>query len=185
VGVSTIFALILVYGIIGVNLEEQDYDFYGEIHREAAESFKQHILPTLPKDETLMVVFPKDRDTRWAEELYAKFLLKPWYAPKTFKWVYRRPYETLGLTNTYCFVSYCAYTGQEDTLFVKVPYEDFQQRLQQRPIAIVTYDDQTNTFTREGDSSKIQGFQHLDMLDFYRVLQPGYFDTTNLGSPYL
>lgn len=183
-GVCTIYILILIYLIVGVNLEEQDYDFFGEIHRQAAESFTQNILPAMPKNDHTMAVFLKQDSTKLAEELYAKFLLKPWYFPGTYKWVFRRHQAVLGLANTYGFVSYCAYHEAKDTLFVNVPYEEYRQKLLTGDFYVIFHDYETNTFRFGPERLKAEVVKHIDDERFYQFLQPGRFDPTNTGSLY-
>jgi hypothetical protein len=184
VGICLTFTVIIVYLVIGVNLEEQDYAFYGEIHRQAAESFQQNILPHMPKDEQAMAVFLKQDSMKWAEALYARFLLKPWYLPGTYKWVYRRPYAMLGLSNTYGFVSWSTYRTVKDTLFVAIPYEEYRNRLLSGDFYIIMHDNETNTFRFGPDTLRPQIIERINDQKFYEFLQPGHFDPTNRGSLY-
>lgn len=183
--VSVVFAVVCIYYIIGINLEEIDYDYYGAIHREAERSFKERVLPGMARDGSMMAVFPKGENMEWTEKLYEQFLLKPWYAPFTFKWVYARPSEVLGLTNTYCFVSAVAYTGEEDTLFVRATPEEFRQRVLNEEVYVITYDHAANSFDGRRQVLPDPWKQYVDEPNMYRLLQPGYFDPTNSGTPYL
>lgn len=181
-GLILAFTLLLIYFILGVNLEEQDYAFYGEIHREAAESFQQTIIPNMPKDAHSMAVFFKQDSTQWTEMLYQKFLLKPWYMPGTYKWVYRRPVEILGLSNTYAFVTYCTYNEVKNTLFVNVPYEEYRRNLLTDNFYLILHDYNTNSFKFGPETLTSQITEKVDDRNFYHFLQPGRFDPTNTGS---
>jgi hypothetical protein len=185
-GICTVFTLIIVYFVVGVNLEEQDYAFFGKIHRQAAQSFQQDILPHMPKGAQTMAVFSRPDSRKWEEELYKKFLLKPWYFPGTYKWVYTRPHGVLGgLVSTYSFVSYCAYGYIEHPLFVGIPYEEFRKRLLSGDFYLIIHDYETNTFTFGTDTLKTDIVKYLDDKKFYYFLQPGRFDQTSRGASYL
>jgi hypothetical protein len=185
-GICTVFTLILVYFIIGVNLEEQDYAFFGEIHRQAAQSFQKDILPHMPEDTQAIAVFLRPDSRKWEEELYKKFLLKPWYFPGTYKWAYIRPHGILGgLAGTHSFVSYCAYGYVKHPLFVSVPYEEFRKRLLSGEFYSIIHDYETNTFKFGADSLKPEIVRHVDDENFYYFLQPGRFDSTSTGAAYL
>lgn len=181
-GTIVVFALLLLYFILGVNLEERDYAFYGELHREAAAAFQQTIVPDMPKDPASMAVFLKGDSMKWAEMLYEQFLLKPWFAPGTYKWVYRRPVEILGLANTYAFVTYCTYNTVNDTLFVRVPYEEFRRKMETGHYYIIVHDYKTNSFKFGSETLKPELRERRDDQKFYHFLQPGRFDPTNTGS---
>jgi len=176
-GICTAFILVIVYFVVGVNLEEQDYAFFGEIHRQAAESFKQNILPQMPREPHLIAVFPKQKSEKWIGELFERNLLKPWYLPSTYKWVFVRPHAVLGLTNTWSFVSYCIYNNNDvkDTLFVKVSYEEFRKGLLSGDFYIIMHDEETNTFEFSPDTLKTQLVEHINDKNFYSFLQPGSF----------
>ncbi len=178
------FICIIIYFIIGINLEEQDYDFFGDIHWQAAQSFKRDILPTMPRDAQTMAIFLKPDSKLWAEELYAKFLSKAWYLPVTYKWVFRRHEGVLGLSNTYGFVTYCAYHEVKDTLFVNVSYEEYQKNMLAGDFYIIFHDYETNTFNFGSDTKKAELIRHRDDEMLYRFLQPGRFDPMNTGKMY-
>ncbi len=183
-GVWAIFVFIVMYLIVGINIEEQYYDFFGKLHRQAAESFTQKILPVMPKNDHTMAVFLKPDSIKWAEELYAKSLLNPWYFPETYKWVFRRHPAILGLANTYAFISYCTYNDIKDTLFVNVPYEEYRQKLLEGDFYVIFHDYETNTFRFGPERLKAEIVKHIDDKGFYKFLQPGRFDPTNTGSMY-
>lgn len=178
-GISTAFILVLGYYVIGLNLEEQDYAFYGEIHRQAAESFKQHILLTMSRDTDSMAVFFRPESGKWVGELFERNRLNPWYLPGTYKWVYVRPHAILGLTNTYSFVSYCTYNDVKDTLFVEVPYEEFRKKLLSGDFYIIIHNEGTNTFEFGSDTLKAQLVKHINDKNSYSFLQPGHFVPMN------
>lgn len=184
--ICTVFTVIIIYFAVGVNLEEQDYAFFGEIHRQAAESFQQDILPQMPKDADMMAVFLRPESRKWEEELYKKYLLKPWYFPGTYKWAYTRPHGILGgLAGTHSFVSYCAYDHVKHPLFVGVLYEEFRSRILSGDFYIIIHDYETNTFGFGADPLKTEIVQHVDHEEFYYFLQPGHFDPTSTGYTYL
>jgi hypothetical protein len=183
-GICLIFLIVIIYFIIGINLEEQDYDYFGEMHRQAAESFKQNILPIISKDTHTMVVFLRPDSRRFAESLDENFRLKPWYLPRTYKWIYVRSYGIFGLSNTYAFVTYCAYNEVKNTLFVNVPYEEFREQMLSGEYYIVMHDYTTNTFRFGSDALKAELKKRIDDKNFYRYLQPGQFDPTNAGNNY-
>jgi hypothetical protein len=181
-----VFTLVIMYFVVGVNLEEQDYAFFGEIHRQAAESFQQNILPQMAQDADAMAVFLRPDSRKWEEELYKKYLLKPWYFPGTYKWAYTRPHGILGgLASTHSFVSYCAYGHVEYPLFVGVSYEEFQKRIFSGDFSIIIHDYETNTFRFGADTLKTEIVKHVDDEKFYDFLQPGRFDPTSTGAAYL
>lgn len=175
------FILILGYFIIGIYVEEQDYDYFGAMHRQAAESFQQDILPHIAQDRHIMAVFFDQDSMKWSKLLQHRFSSKPWYVPATYKWVYRRPHGVLGLSNTYGFVSYCAYNSQTGQLFVNVPYKEYQEDMLEGNFYIINHDSKANTFSL-GDA-----VLKKDLIDYsgdhglYRFLQPGQFDPTGQG----
>lgn len=184
VGMAAVFTLILVYNVIGVNLEERDYAFYGEIHRQAAESFQQNILPYMATDPYRMTVFPNTQTGKWIGIAFERNRSNPWYFPTTYKWVFVRPHGVLGLTSTYSFVSYCAFQQVKDALFVMASYEEFRQNLASGEFSIIVYDEQSNTFTFGSDTLKPGIMKHRDEERMYHVFQPGYFDPTFTGEAY-
>jgi hypothetical protein len=181
-GIFIAYILILGYYVVGINLEEQDYAFYGEIHRQAAESFKQQILPAMPQDADSMAVFFKPGNEKWVGEVFERNHLNPWYLPGTYKWLYVRPNAILGLTNTYGFVSYCTYNTVKDTLFVNVPYNEFRKKLLSGDFYIIVYDEKANTFEFGSETLRSRLIEHIDEKNFYGFLQPGRFDPTNTGT---
>lgn len=180
------FVVLMIYFVAGVNLEEQDYDKYGEVHREAVESFTTEIFPSMPKDDQSMGVFLHPPTRKWEEELYGQYLVKPWFYPKTYKWVYARPYGFLGgLATPYGLVSYGSYCQGESSLFVGVSYNTFRQYMLAGDFYIIVHDYDTNTLSFGDNALKAEIVKRVDDELFYKFLQPGSFDPTNTGEPYL
>ena len=176
-----ICVFIHLYFILGINVEEQDYAFMGDLHRQAAESFQQEILPILQEDPERMAIFLKPDSRPLVEAIDRKFREKPWYFPTTYKWIYVRAHGVLGMTNTYAFVTYCAYERNKDQLFVRLPYEEFRKRILAGDYHIIIHDYQSNTFHFGSDDVKAQLIQDVENQNVYRSLQPGHFDPTSSG----
>lgn len=175
--------VLLIYFLLGINLEASDYRFFGEMHRQAAASFEQTIIPAMPKDDAAMAVFLKQDNIVWAERLFTQYT-RPWYLPGTYKVVFRRPNGVLGLSSTMGFVSYCAYRQGVQKLFVSVPYEDYQVRMRAGKFYIILHNSATNTFSFGPEALKPELMKQVDDYNFYTYLQPGRFDSTAMGVSY-
>jgi hypothetical protein len=180
------FLLLMMYFVAGVHLEERDYDMYGEVHREVIESFTEEIFPSMPKDEQSMAVLLYPETRKWEEVLYAQYLLKPWFFPKTYKWVYARPFGMLGgLATPYGLMSYGSYCQGESSLFVGVSYEMFRQHVLAGDFYVIVHDYDTNTLNFGNETLKAEVAKRVDDRYFYHFFQPGHFDPTYTGEAYL
>ncbi len=179
-----VFALVMLYHIVGINVQEQDFDYLGRLHQQAAASFRQEVVPHMPLNDHTVVLFLKPDSTPIVEDLYAQYLLKPWYLPTVYRWVYRRHAGVLGLTNTYGFVSFCTHRRAPDTLFVHVPFEEYRERVLAGDYYIVSHDYRTNTFRLVPSSEVGDLVQRVDDQQVFRFLQPGRFDSSHRGGIY-
>jgi hypothetical protein len=177
--------VVLGYAILGIQFEEQDYHFYGEVHRQAVQSIRRDILPYLPADGSQIAVFVKPGGRVWEARLYAQFLLKPWFVPVTYKWVYTRPFSILGgLASTCGLMSYGAYVEGQQALFAVASRATFQQAMRAGHFVPIVHDYAPNTFHIGNAALKTELQGRLSEPGFYQYLQPGQFDPTARGAQY-
>ncbi len=145
---AAVFLLYVGHAAWGLTVEEHDYELIGELHREAAESFRRDALPAMLSEPGLVTVFVRDDTVLWADRLLAAYGGRPWYWPTTYKWIYRRPYGIVGLADTYGFVSYCASVGGEvdPPLFEPVSRAELAAALARRQVQVISYETAANRF---------------------------------------
>lgn len=171
--------------VAGVTLEERDYDLMGAIHRDAATSFVRDVVPHLPDDPRTMVLFDNGPHELWARLLKSRYESRPWYLPGTYKWLFVRPNGVLGLTDTYGFVTLCAYTLHSGDPFVPLPQADFRGRLQRGEFALVTFDPVSRRYDLANERLRASLIAEEDPDRLYRILQPGHFAPRPTGPTYL
>ncbi len=142
------YALYLGHAAWGVTVEGRDHQLMGEIHRQAAESFRRDALPAMLRNPGGVTVFVRDDTKVWAGRLLAAYGGRPWYWPTTHKWIYRRPYGVLGMADTYGFVTYCAAVegGIDPPLFEPVSERELADALAARRVLVISYDSRDNRF---------------------------------------
>ena len=176
--VATACALVFV---LGINLAESDYEFVGELHRQAAESFRSEILPAMIADPAAVVVFVQGDTRVWRERAYAHFLAVPWYLPATYIWLYPRPFGVLGMTDTAAFVTACAVGRTPTPLFAAVSRAALRDALAGGQFLIAVHHEDSNTFSLGSDRIRSAVVAAAAREDVYRRLQPGRFDPTFQG----
>lgn len=181
-GLVAVGGAVLLYFLVGINLEQSDYALMGEMHRQAAQSFRRDVLPELPEGPGSMTVFLRPPARPWLEELYAHSLLKPWWAPATYKWFYPRTTGILGQASTYGFVTWCAWGERDSPLFVVVPYPEFAERLARGDFVAVIHDGASNSFSIGPPGLVAELATRPPTRDLYAALQPGRFDPSASGS---
>jgi hypothetical protein len=180
-----LFAIYLAHTICGVFLEESDYAFVGDLHRQAADSMQRNVVDQLPEPGGGLSLFVRADTMVWAERLMERFESRPWYWPTTYKWIYRRPHGVLGMTNTWGFVSYCANRRREPSLFVAARPEEYRRALAADAFVVVAHDAADNSFHIVPEAVRKEVASEAAQSDLYSFLQPGRFDPTASGSKQL
>jgi hypothetical protein len=180
-----LFALYLCHSVWGVQLEESDYAYVGDLHRRAAESMQENVIGLLPGPGEGLGFFVRPDTMVWAERLIKRHESRPWYWPTTHKWIYRRPHGVLGMTNTWGFVTYCADRRREVSLFVAARPEDYREALAREAFVVVVHDAVDNSFHVAPEQMRRELASAAGENDLYRYLQPGRFDPTATGSKQL
>ena len=167
--------------VLGINLAESDYAFVGELHRQAAESFRSEILPAMIADPAAVVVFVQGDTRVWRERAYGYFLAVPWYLPVTYIWLYPRPFGVLGMTDTAAFVTACAVGRTPAPLFAAVSRRELGDALTTGRFLVAVHHEDTNTFSLGADRIRSAVVAAATRGDLYSQLQPGRFDPTFRG----
>jgi len=175
---ATLVALVFV---LGINLAESDYAFVGELHRQAAESFRSEILPAMIADPAAVVIFVQGDTRVWRERAYAHFLAVPWYLPVAYIWLYPRPFGVLGMTDTAAFVTACAVGRTPTPLFAAVSRAALRDALAGGQFLVAVHHEDSNTFSLGSDRIRSAVVAAAAREDLYRRLQPGRFDPTFQG----
>jgi hypothetical protein len=169
-------AVLVLLSLVGVSAEELDFEQAGEYHRQAEQSFRTDVLPGIPDSGDWMGVFVKPQDLRWQEELYAAQLLRPWFVPATYKWIYPRPSGVLGMADTYGFVTCSAWKRRKHPLFIPVDFDEYREMIRAGRFYVVVHDYESNTFRFGSDHLRAEIARRVDERDLYTFLQPGRFD---------
>jgi hypothetical protein len=177
-----LFALYLGHCVWGIQLEESDHDFFGGLHRRAAESMQREVIGQLPEPGEGLTLFVRPDTMVWAQRLMERFESRPWYWPTTYKWIYRRPHGVLGMTNTWGFVTYCADRRREASLFVAARPEEFREALATDSFVVVAHDAADNSFRIAPEPLRREVAAAAASSDLYSYLQPGRFDPSASGS---
>ena len=182
-----VFVLYLAHAVWGLQLEEADYQFMGDIHHRAAVSFRADIVDGLPGPDGPLTVFVRGDTMFWAEALQLQCNGRPWYWPTTYKWVYRRPHGVLGLTNTFGFVTCCMDDGdlkdreRRRPLFVAAPRSDYQREMATGDFVVVVHENTGNSFRFATDAERGDVAAVAAESDLYSYLQPGSIDPIAMG----
>jgi hypothetical protein len=177
----SLYALYLAHAVWGLQLEENDYHFMGDIHRRAAASFRDHIAGALPEPGGELTLFVRGDTMFWTEALQRQCDSRPWYWPTTYKWVYRRPHGVLGLTNTHGFVTYCLDDRGRRPLFVAAGEDDYRRAMAAGDFVVAAHDNGTNSFRWLSAGERREVAAMAADSDLYRYLQPGRIDPTAMG----
>ena len=176
-------AVALVF-VVGIDLAASDHGYIGELHREAATSFRRDVLPAMIADPAAVVVFVQGDTRVWRERAYAHFLAVPWYLPATYIWLYPRPFGVLGMTDTAAFVTACAVGRTPTPLFAAVSRAVLRDALAGGRFLIAVHHEDSNTFSLGSDRIRSAVVAAAAREDVYRRLQPGRFDPTFQGGLY-
>jgi hypothetical protein len=177
----SLYALYLAHAVWGLQLEEDDYQFMGDIHRRAAASFRSQVAGALPEPGGALTLFVRGDTMFWTDALQRQCDSRPWYWPATYKWVYRRPYGVLGLTNTHGFVTFCLDDRRRRPLFVAAAEDDYRRAMAADEFVVVAHDNGTNSFRWLSAEERREIAVVAADSDLYRYLQPGRIDPTAMG----
>lgn len=178
VGLAGAVAVIFV---VGIDLAASDHGFIGELHREAAESFRREVLPAALADPGAVVVFVHGDTRVWRERVYRRLLSTPWYWPVTYTWLYPRPDGVLGMTDTAPFVTACAVGRTATPLFAAVRPAELDAALESGRFLVALHDEGTNRYSIGGQQVRAAVASAGAGQDIVRRLQPGRFDPTFRG----
>jgi hypothetical protein len=178
---TVVFVLYLAHAVWGLRLEESDYQLIGDLHRRAARSFSSRVVDRLPDRQGPLTVFVRGDTMIWVDELMERYNGRPWYWPTTYKWVYRRPFGVLGLSNTYGFVTHCLVRSHRPVLFAAASRQDYERAMSEGDFLVVVHEAPGNSFRIATDSERRDVAEAARSSDLYRYLQPGRVDPTATG----
>jgi hypothetical protein len=178
---GAVYLLYLAHAVWGVQLEESDYEYMGDLHRQASESFRSEVIERLPPPDGPLTLFARGDTMVWADALQQKCNDRPWYWPTTYKWVYRRPHGILGLTNTYGFVTYCLDERHRGSLFAAASLHDYERAIAGDDFVVVIHSSDGNSFRIASPDERSRLAVAARESDLYRYLQPGRIDAAASG----
>jgi len=178
---AALYVLYLAHAVWGLRVEESDYQFIGDLHRRAALSFEREVVDRLPGPGGPLTIFVRGDTMIWADALTKRYNGRPWFWPTTYKWVYRRPFGVLGLSNTYGFVTHCLDRRRGSALFAAAPRDDYDVAMSQGDVLVVVHEAPENRFRIAIENERREVADAARASDLYRYLQPGRIDPTAAG----
>lgn len=174
----------LVWNVVGIQVEDADFQVYIDLHTQATASFRTDVLPELVVAPDTVAVFSRPDGWRWANAVRGAWDRHPWWVPTSYKWLFRRSFGILGFSNTWAFVTAAAVDRTATPLFVVAPPEEVLDAIAQGRLRVVIHDEPTNTFAVAPAGAVPGDIDALTHGAEWVALQPGRFDPTFLGTAY-
>ncbi len=182
--VGVVLAAQLAWNLIGIQVEDADYQVYVDLHMRATASFRSDALPGLVAEPDAVTVFSRPDGWAWAEDVRRAWDRHPWWVPTSYKWLFRRSFGILGFSNTWAFVTAAAVDHTDTPLFVVAPPEEVRAAIARGRLRVVVHDEPTNTFRIAPPGAAPGVIVDLTRGDEWVALQPGRFDPTFRGTAY-
>ena len=174
----------IVWNVVGIQVEDADFQVYVDLHLRATESFRTDVLPRVADDSDAILVFLRPDGWRWANDVRQAWDRHPWWVPTSYKWLFRRSFGILGFSNTWAFVTAAAVATTDSPLFVVARPDEVRAAVEQGTLRVVVHDEATNTFSVAPPAAASGVVGELDGRDAWVALQPGRFDPTSEGTAY-
>jgi hypothetical protein len=184
VAVWGLVAAQLAWNVVGIRVEDSDYQVYVDLHRQATDSFRSAALPALGEKPDTVAVFLRPDGWRWAEDVRNAWDRHPWWVPTSYKWLFRRSFGILGFSNTWAFVTAAAVGHTDTPLFVLTRPDEVLAAAARGTLEVVIHDEATNTFTVVPAETTVLELDDLERGQEWIALQPGRFDPTFGGTAY-
>jgi len=174
----------LAWNLVGIQVEDADYQAYVDLHLQATASFRSDVLPGLVVDPDAVAVFSRPDGWTWADDVRRAWDRHPWWVPTSYKWLFRRSFGILGFSNTWAFVTAAAVDRTDTPLFVVAPPEQVREAVAQGRLRVVVHHESTNTFSLAPPGPAPDGVDDLTRGAEWVALQPGRFDPSFRGTAY-
>ncbi len=177
-------ALSLIWNLVGIQLEDSDFQIVTDLHRQAAASFATAVLPTVTAAPGTVCLFLPTDTMAIDRVVLAAWDRHPWWAPTTQKVLFRRADGILGMTNTWAFVTWVALGRTADPVFVVARPPEIRQAAESGRLIAVRHDLPANRFEIAPlwVAQKIAADNRLPSI--WISLQPGRFDPSASGTAY-
>jgi len=182
--VGVVLAAQLAWNLVGIQVEDADFQVYVDLHTQATASFRSDVLPVLSDEPGAVAVFLRPDGWRWADQVRSAWDRHPWWVPTSYKWLFRRSFGILGFSNTWAFVTAAAVDRTDTPLFVVVPPEEVRAAVARGRLRVVVHHESTNTFSLAPSGPAPEGVGDVTHGAEWVALQPGTFDPTFQGTAY-